>query len=148
MRVTSRPVIAAALGWTTGVVFHVGLLAWLPQAIKHWQDVSWPTAVALFVLYVAFHALQFAGAAMCARIGDAPPARIAATVAGWVLLECGFPKVLPWSLGAILGPHPLLRQAADLAGAHGLAALVVTINALLAKRRRAGGDVRRRPARS
>ena len=133
VRAASRAAHAAALAWITGVVFHAGLLAWLPQAIVHWLDVRWPPAIALFVCYVGYHALQFAGAALCARAGDAAATRIAATVAGWVLLEWGFPKVLPWSLGATLGPHPLLRQAADVAGVHGLSALVVSINALLAE---------------
>jgi apolipoprotein N-acyltransferase len=132
-RAASRAAHAAALAWITGVVFHAGLLVWLPQAIRQWLDIPWLPATALFVCYVGFHALQFAGAALCARTGGAAATRIAATVAGWVLLEWGFPKVLPWSLGATLGPHPLLRQAADVAGVHGLSALVVAVNALLAE---------------
>jgi apolipoprotein N-acyltransferase len=59
-------------------------------------------------------------------------ATAAGVAAAWVLLESGFPKVFPWSLGAALGPQPLLRQAAEVCGVHGLAALVVTANALLA----------------
>ncbi|MEO8606069.1 MAG: apolipoprotein N-acyltransferase, partial [bacterium] len=54
------------------------------------------------------------------------------SAAAWVVLEWGYPKVFVWSLGAAVGPDRWLRQAAELGGAYGLAALAVAVNALLA----------------
>lgn len=133
LRATPGAVAAAALGWITGALFHAGLLAWLPATIARLQGIAWPVALALFAAFVAVHAVQFALAALCARLGRSAATRVVAMVAGWVLLEWAFPKVFPWSLGAGLGPHPLLRQGADLVGARGLAAGVVAVNALLAE---------------
>lgn len=124
---------AAALGWLAGALFHVGLLAWLPATIARAQAVAWPTALAWFAVFVGYHALQFALALPCARLGRTAPERVVVAAAGWVCLEWAFPKVFPWSLGATLGPHPLLRQGADLFGAHGLAGAIVLVNALLAE---------------
>ena len=147
LRAAPNAATAAGLGWIAGALFHAGLLAWLPATIARSQHLAWPAAMALFALFVAVHALQFALAAALTRLGRSPVARGAAAVGGWVLLEWAFPKVFPWSLGAALGPHPLLRQGADLFGVHGLAAEVVAVNALLAealaawpaRRFRAGG---------
>ena len=133
VRRASGAATVATLGWLTGAVFYAGLLVWLPSTIARMEGVGWMAAVTLSSLFVAAHALQVALAALGARLGCSPATRIVATTAAWVLLEYGFPKVFPWSLGAALGPHPLLRQAADLAGAHGLAALVVAINAAIAE---------------
>lgn len=124
---------AAALGWIAGAIFHLGLVAWLVPTIVRLQDCSTATALALFALYVAYHALQFGLAASCARLAAPGRGAVIAATAGWVLVEWAFPKVLPWSLGATFGPHPLLRQAADLAGAPGLSAQIVATNALLAE---------------
>lgn len=123
---------AAVLGWVTGVVFLAGLQLWLPGTIARIQSLPWAPALALFLAYIAFQAMQFALFAVGARLGCTPRGRVIAATACWVLIEVAFPQPLPWSLGAALGPHPLLRQGADLAGVRGLAALVVAINALLA----------------
>ncbi|MFN8643360.1 MAG: apolipoprotein N-acyltransferase [Candidatus Binatia bacterium] len=132
-RAAANVVRACGLGWRAGAVVHAGLFAWLPATLRRAQGLPWPAAMALFAAFVAFHALQFALAAAGARLGRSAAARVAACTAAWVLLEWGFPKVFPWSLGAGLGPHPLLRQAADLGGAYGLAAEVLVVNALLAE---------------
>jgi apolipoprotein N-acyltransferase len=123
---------AAALGWLTGALFHAGLVPWLPAVIARTQAVAWPAAALLAALFVALHALQFAAVAAVAWAVRHAGAGCLAVAAAWVLLEHGFPQVLPWSLGATLGPHPLLRQGADLVGAHGLAALLVACSALVA----------------
>jgi apolipoprotein N-acyltransferase len=124
---------AAVRGWITGATFHLGLVAWLVPTIVRLQDCSTATALALFALYVAYHSLQCGLAASCARLAAPGLGAVTAATAGWVLVEWAFPKVLPWSLGATLGPHPLLRQAADLAGGLGLSAQIVATNALLAE---------------
>ncbi|MBX3024859.1 apolipoprotein N-acyltransferase [bacterium] len=136
---------AVALAWFAGALFHLGLLPWLPAAIVRTQGIAWPAAGLLFALFAVVHALPFALVALAARIPGSAPARVAATTAGWVVAESAWPQVLPWSLGAVVGPHPLLRQGADLAGVHGLAALLVAVNALLAE---AAARWRAQPARA
>lgn len=133
MRRARRAADAFVLGWITGALFHAGLLLWLLPTIARMQRLALPAATGWWTLFVSFHALQFACAMAVARLGQSATTRVVATVAGWVLLEWSFPKVFPWSLGAALGPHPLLRQAADLAGVYGLAAVVVAVNALVAE---------------
>lgn len=124
---------AAGLGWITGAIFHAGLLPWLPATIARTQGIAWPAAGLLFAVFVAAHALQFAIVAAGVAGARSAVGRCTVAAAGWVLVEYAFPQVLPWSLGAILGPHPLLRQPAELAGARGLAVFVVLVNALVAE---------------
>lgn len=133
---------AAVAGWVAGAVFYLGVSDWLPAAIARLQGVGRPAAWALFGLFVSVHALQFALAAACAALLGGAAARdapfgwltnAAAAAAVWVLFEWAFPKVFPWSIGNVLGADPRLRQGADLGGAHGLALLVMLVNALLAE---------------
>ncbi|MDX2170028.1 MAG: apolipoprotein N-acyltransferase [Deltaproteobacteria bacterium] len=135
VRRTRSGVAAAALGWLTGALFYAGLLPWLVPTLMRMQDIGATAAAALFGLFVAYHAGQFALAALAmSAVGSRPGAvRAALTVAAaWVVVEWAYPQVLPWSLGALLGPQRTLRQAADLAGVHGLAASIVAVNVLLA----------------
>ena len=133
---------AALAGWVAGAVFYLGVADWLPATIARLQGVGRAAAWAWSALFVGVHALQFAGANACAALlgGPAAPAarwgwltNAAVTAAVWVLLEWGFPKVFPWSVGAVLGPDPRLRQCAELGGVYGLAVLVMLVNALLAE---------------
>ena len=126
---------AGLAGWVAGVTLYLGVFRWLPHAIAALQGVNAAAAWTLFAVFTALHAVQFALAAAVAAklVACAPPCRGAlATAAVWVLLEWSFPKVFPWSIGAALGPEPLLRQTAALGGVYGLALLVVLVNALLA----------------
>jgi len=126
---------AALAGWIAGVVMYLGVFRWLPHAIAALQSVDAAAAWALFALFAALHALQFALAAGVAVIFTARTplgGSAMATAAAWVLLEWSFPKVFPWSIGAALGPDPLLRQTAALGGVYGMALLVMAVNALLA----------------
>jgi len=138
----AHPPRAAILGWTAGAIFHLGLVPWLLPTIVRLQHGSIALATAAFAAYVAYHSLQFALAMAGARLVGG--GSVAATTVAWLLAEWAFPKVLPWSLGAVLGPHPDLRQCADLAGGLGLSALVVAVNALLAAALRAWPGERRR----
>jgi apolipoprotein N-acyltransferase len=133
---------AAGAGWVAGLVFQAGLFDWLPAAIARLQQMDAARAYAWWALFVGYQALQLAlfalGAAMLLRRlrreGGAGRVGVIAAAVGswWVVVEWAFPVILPWPLGAILGPSRLLRQGADLAGAPGLAGLAVCINALLA----------------
>ena len=133
---------AAVLGWTAGAIFHLGLVPWLLPTIVRLQHGSIALATAAFAAYVAYHSLQFALAMAGARLVGG--GSVAATIVAWLLAERAFPQVLPWSLGAVLGPHPVLRQCADLAGGLGLSALVVAVNALIAAALRAWPGERQR----
>jgi apolipoprotein N-acyltransferase len=134
---------AAALGWLTGAIFYAGLVPWLVPTVARLQSVSTAASLGVFAVFVAYHAGQFGLAALAmraaARSGGGVPRAAIRVAAVWVLLEWMFPQVLPWSLGAGLGPHRLLRQAADLIGVHGLAAVIVVINGLLIGRGGARG---------
>jgi apolipoprotein N-acyltransferase len=114
------------------------LVPWLVPTLERMQGLSTRASLGLFALFVACHAGQFALAALAMRAaapsgGAAAPAAIL-IAAAWVGLEWIYPQVLPWSLGAALGPDRLLRQAAELIGVHGLAAAIVVINVLLVGR--------------
>jgi apolipoprotein N-acyltransferase len=133
---------AAAAGWIAGTVFYLGAADWLPETIAHLQSIGPAAAWALFGFFAVVHALQFALAlALAALLGStaARPAPVrwlanaGGAAAAWVVLEWAFPKVFPWSVGSVLGADPRLRQAAELGGAHGLALLVMLVNALLAE---------------
>jgi apolipoprotein N-acyltransferase len=153
---------AGFAGWVTGTVFYLSAADWLPATIMRLQGVGAATAWCAFGVFAAGQALQFALAAAATawlagaqhwngsqRESPGPvsgdevllPSRPArawlsgamATAATWVLLDWGFPKVFPWSVGNLLGPDPRLRQGAALGGVYGLALLVMIVNALLAE---------------
>jgi apolipoprotein N-acyltransferase len=88
-----------------------------------------------FTIFAAYHALQFGLFALpIRRISELhTPALSAAAIASWwVVLEWCFPRVAPWYLGDTLAASPILRQAADLSGPHGLSFLLVLTNASIA----------------
>ena len=130
---------AAALGWLSGAVWHLGALGWVLSTIERFEHASTLFALPIFVLFVAWHALQFAlfaaGAAWLLNAGPEERAQLTtccAVASWWVLLEWTFPKVFPWALGNALAGAPLLRQGADLGGVYGLSVLVGVVNACTA----------------
>jgi apolipoprotein N-acyltransferase len=124
---------AAAQGWLMSVAFVAMVFHWFPNAIATYTGLPWPAGLSLalgiapllepqFVTYAAVHALvgvwgggfwsqAFIGA--CAYVGT----------------EWAFPKLFADTLGHGLYPSPLMRQAADLAGAHGLTFVLLLANA-------------------
>jgi apolipoprotein N-acyltransferase len=107
-------------------------------------------ALPFFVVFVGYYALQIAlfaaGVAWASRQQPATPVVFAA--AWWVLLEWGFPKIIPWSFGDTLAASPLLRQGADLCGVYGLSFFILIVNACCAAavtQRRAPPTQRLRP---
>ncbi len=127
------------IGWTGGCAGHLVACAWLWQAIAGFTGMS-PAAVAACVAaVVVYHGLQFGVFSLLAanRRRHGLVSHCAETAAIWVVVEWSFPKILPWTLGDGLGGALLLRQAADLAGPHGLswataaaaAALVTSVSA-------------------
>jgi apolipoprotein N-acyltransferase len=126
------------LGWLMGVTGHALAFWWLVPTIARFEDISAAGSLPFFALFVIYYGFQFAlfalGAAwVVTSLRRASPLILGATAAGWwTLLEWGFPKIIPWSLGDALAASSLLRQAADLGGVHGLSFLIVLVNALLA----------------
>ena len=141
LAVGTDPRRAFVLGWVTGSVGHVGTVGWVLAAIARFENISWIAALPFFGLFVAYQALPFgllATAVAWARgrtqeNGASGWLSMCLGVASWwVVLEWAFPNVLPWSLGEPLATSPLLRQAADVAGVHGLSFVVAFINTAIA----------------
>jgi apolipoprotein N-acyltransferase len=144
---TLRSVRAAALaGALTGVVGYATVFAWLPEPLARFQGVPLRHAWLIVVAGVAYHAVQpvlFAlGAAIVAtgwRLERTSGHTVRACfllalglAALWVVLEWGYPKVFPWSLGGALVGYQPLRQAADIGGVYGLGFVIILVNGALA----------------
>ncbi|MFO0592340.1 MAG: apolipoprotein N-acyltransferase [Polyangiaceae bacterium] len=124
---------ALAAGALLSAVFVALVLPWFPAAVGRYTGA--PSAL-LWVLYLALAPLvepQIVAFALSRRLlrGDGSAlSRARAAVGGafvWVAVEKACPKLFFDTLGQGFYPSPLLRQAADLAGVHGLtlAALLV-----------------------
>lgn len=129
-----EPTLARALG--SGLLmseaFAVAVFFWFAQAIATYTGA--PLAVGLLVLLLLAPLLQpqfiaFAGARHLARRRGALLWRTALTGACvYVGTEWASPKLFADTLGHGLYASPLLRQAADLAGAHGLTFVLLIAN--------------------
>jgi len=137
------PAAGALGGAALGIVGYATTFAWMPEPLTRFQSISLLIAWSALGLSVAYHSVQFMlfGAAFGAferarRVAPAGIGRGALGLLGpaaiWALLEWGFPKVFPWSLGGALAPHDVLRQAADLGGVHGLGFAILVVNTGLA----------------
>lgn len=122
------------LGWLTGAVGLAGAFRWALPTIARFEHFSVLFAVPFFLLFVGYYAVQLglfaAGVAWMSR--QRPAAPILFTAAWWVILEWGFPKIVPWSFGDTLAASPLLRQGADLYGVYGLSFFILIVNACCA----------------
>ena len=124
---------AFALGWVYGAVFYGLAWRWVLPTIARFQEVSLLNAALFFILFVVYHGAQIGLFAALSTSGRTFAAAVAAAVVAswWVVIEWGFPRVIPWHLGDALAPAPLLRQMADLGGTYLLSFIIVFINALL-----------------
>lgn len=129
-------------GWIAGlVVYGVGYRALL-TATARLQGWTLQGSAEVFAVFAAIHGIQWAAASAAFHyvtpkglVGDTiwPRIRAAVSMASiWVLLEYAVPQLIPWTIGASLGPSAVFRQSADVAGAYGLAFVVIMINALVA----------------
>lgn len=126
---------AFALGCCTGAAGFAAAINWVVPTISRFTGAATTTAFLIFVVFVAYHALQLgAFAAVVANQdgGKRPAVDCAAAAAVWVVIEWGFPHVFPWALGDALVESSLLRQSADFAGVHGLSFLIVFAGAAFA----------------
>lgn len=122
------------VGWLGGCAGYAVAGAWLWSAIARFTGGSRATVAACVAACVAYHAAQFGLFSLLApdHRGRNLPRRCLGVAAVWVVIEWGFPKILPWTLGDGLVGSLLMRQAADLAGAHGLSFAIVSGAAALA----------------
>jgi apolipoprotein N-acyltransferase len=131
-------VSALASGLAMSVAFSVAVFAWLPGAVERYaRSTSVLPWLALVVtaplLEPQFVSFAFARRLLSRAPGGGPsPAGALAAAAAYVGTELVADKLLFDTLGQGLYPSRYLRQAADLAGVHGLSVLLVLANEALA----------------
>lgn len=135
-------------GLVTGMIHFLSLLYWIVIVLGHYGNLPWffsYPALFFLALYMALYVGLFA---LCARAFFTKLTPIVAlwlTPAAWVGLDwlrswlfSGFPWMDP---GYALWRNPVLIQAADLVGHHGITYLIVLISTLAALLLRPGiGD--------
>ena len=117
---------ASFYGWITGCVFQAVAFSWSWQTIARFEESSLLYAFPFFLLFVAYHAIQFgvfaASVSLFSRddsLGAVPVGLL--SIAGvWTMLEWGFPRVFPWYLADGFTLLPVLRQFGAVGGTFGL----------------------------
>lgn len=130
---------AFLLGLVTGLVHFLILLYWIVIVLGHYGGLPWYLslpALVLLALYMALYVGGFAAGARMLLLALPAPAALWLLPALWVGLDwlrgwlfSGFPWMDP---GYALAGIPIMIQAADLFGHHGLTYLLVLVNTLLA----------------
>lgn len=121
-------------GLALAVAYSTVILGWFPWMLAGYSQL--PLAVCLPVFLLLAPVLQpqfltFALARYAVRRAAGEGARGLAALAGalvYVGTEWAFPKLFPDTLGHGLYGAPYLRQAADIAGAHGLTLVLLLAN--------------------
>lgn len=124
---------SALWGWLGGIVGYSVACTWMFEAIQRFQGLTAPQAILPFLVIQAYHGAQFgvfAGATTWLRGGRRSVPAIA-TASCWGLLEWLYPKLAPWSLGALTIDWLYFPQAADLVGTSGLGFLVAATSAVV-----------------
>jgi apolipoprotein N-acyltransferase len=125
---------ALGAGILMSLGFVVAAFTWFPAAIEDYTGASWPAAVALTLVLAPALEPQFVALALARHLARRAPRgarwwRTAVVGAGaYVGTEWAWPKLLADTLGHPLYASAHLRQAADLAGAHGLTFALVVAN--------------------
>jgi len=142
---------ALAAGVLMCVAFVVAVFWWFASAIQSYTAGPWPAAPLLLVLVAPLVEPQFVVFALVRHLvrGAAPGS--ARGVAGVVAAACAYVgsewasgKLFADTLGHGLYPSLWMRQAADLAGAHGLTLVVLLVNECACAALRAGTEARAR----
>jgi len=142
-RTRSAPGVLAS-GWLMSVAFVVAVFSWFAPAIASYAGTS--TALAFVVTLALAPLLQpqlvvFALVRHAVRRGVGPAVGGVAAAFAYVGVEWAFPKLFADTLGHGFYASALMRQAADLAGAHGLTFAILLANECVAaawQRRRQG----------
>lgn len=118
------------LAWAMSVAFTAAAFAWFGLAIGRYTQWGDAAGVALLLAAAPLFQPQFIALAMVRRAArrHGPLLGALAGTAAWVATERFAPRLLGDTLGHGLHPAVLLRQAADLAGAAGLTALLLLAN--------------------
>ncbi len=126
-------------GWLAGLVFFVGTLSWVINAMHQYGKIPFPVSVFVMLLLAGYCALFVAlFAAILVSLTDGRGLLRPWTAAAlWVTLEwlrgylfSGF----PWALLGYSQYHALsLIQIADVTGVYGVSFLLVLVNALVAR---------------
>jgi apolipoprotein N-acyltransferase len=125
---------ALAVGALMSLGFTVAVFAWLPEAVAGYTGAAWPVGLVAVLLLAPVLEPQFVTAAvarhLARRIPGEPRAWLTALVGAGVYIgtEWGWPKLFADTLGHGLYASALLRQSADLVGAHGLTFALIAGN--------------------
>ena len=121
---------AFSLGLLMCEAFVLAVFAWLPRAIQNYTGAPWIVALGVVVLGAPLLQPQFITFSLVRRFAQARGFWCATFVGActYVGTEWAFPKLFADTLGHGLFASALLRQAADLAGAHGLTFVLMVTN--------------------
>ena len=139
---------SAALGWTTGFVFFLATLSWVPDTISNFTTIEPALALGLWVLMSAAaanaHTFFAIGVEWLATGGHS---RLLTVPLVWAVVEWSrtfFLMGFPWNpLGTSQMRVPLFAQFADIGGVYGVSAVIALASAALAEawaRWRSGAD--------
>ncbi len=129
---------SAALGWTTGFVFFLATLYWVPDTISNFTSIEPALALGLWVLMSAAaanaHTFFAVGVEWLAAGGHS---RLLTVPLVWAVVEWSrtfFLMGFPWNpLGNSQMRMPLFAQFADIGGVYGLSAVIALASAALAE---------------
>jgi apolipoprotein N-acyltransferase len=131
----ARTLREAALGaMAMSVLFVGGVFPWLPDAAQRYSDGSSLFLWLVMLLLAPLLEPQFITFALVRHVvrrapGERPALRAAlAAACAYVATELLFPKLFFDTLGLALYPSLHLRQAADIAGVHGLTLFLLLVN--------------------
>ncbi len=123
---------ALGAGLVMCVAFNTAVFSWFATAIQNYTGAPWPFAlfvVALLSPLMQPQLIAFAATRHLARRAGAPAWHVALAGAGvYVGIEWTGPKLFADTLGHGFFASPLLRQAADIAGAGGLTFVLLLAN--------------------
>lgn len=125
---------AFAAGLLMSVGFVIGVFPWFPQAVANYTGGSWVAGAVTLLLLAPVLEPQFVtfalGRHLARRIPGGARGWLTALVGGglYVGTEWAWPKPLADTLGHGLYASALLRQGADLFGAHGLTFVLIAGN--------------------
>ena len=121
-----------AAGWLMCEAFVLAVFSWLPSAVQNYTGAPWIVALGVVVVVAPLLQPQFLALSVARRLarqttsGRWCPALVGACA--YVGTEWVFPKLFADTLGHGLYASVLMRQAADIAGAHGLTFVLIVAN--------------------
>ena len=122
---------ALAIGWLFSVVYVLAVFSWFASGIAAYTGIPPPVAFGVLMLsapLVQPQLVVFAGARFLAARHGAGAVGLLAAALLYVGAEWAWPKLLGDTIGHGLHASPRIRQAADLAGAHGLSFALLLVN--------------------